>query len=482
MTRNPQGLMRKQVLHQIVLGGELSSRIEAATKALSREDVQRMLESISPKAGWTIAMATRFLHRISLRRSSSYKGFISQYSGVEERIAMLLKFGHLIKWPSIQNLSHCVTNTIQGTEHTTDVSKSHDIDAWCFGPLLPGPSSRWILMGALLAVNDEVKGYPELLTLDAKVENTGFQFHVSTYWYSGGIVGKVLAALSGVQEIAGWITACPPAFAGSKIKRVHVFCHEVQHRFSSLDVRNMIIRTAPLGSLTPDNILRTCRIGDYHMPESKAEPHGDIDFQELILTNRSDEEGHLCLQDFGFEDPYLHLAAVSFTIGSETVELGLKYNVSFISAYTCSNGPHPIHGPSYPYRIIDIHYLHNIEEWGHADANEHYSISADQKKGKPNKSAIQTPPERVLVIECCTADAHVLARAWCANLGLNAIVARSSTTCLACAIRAAYAAQVSVVIMAGYVDEVQSQEFDGTGTEPEQNTPTPEQPFPDREW
>ena len=44
-------------------------------------------------------------------------------------------------------------------------------------------------------------------------------------------------------------------------------------------------------------------------------------------------------------------------------------------------------------------------------------------------------------------DNEVFARAWCAHHGHSAIVANIKETCMSCAIREAYAACVSVVIL-----------------------------------
>ena len=43
-------------------------------------------------------------------------------------------------------------------------------------------------------------------------------------------------------------------------------------------------------------------------------------------------------------------------------------------------------------------------------------------------------------------DNEVFARAWCARWGCNAIIANLKDTCLACAIREAYAVDFAVVI------------------------------------
>ena len=54
----------------------------------------------------------------------------------------------------------------------------------------------------------------------------------------------------------------------------------------------------------------------------------------------------------------------------------------------------------------------------------------------------------VLAIEALgVSDNEVFARAWCAHHGHSAIVANIKETCMSCAIREAYAACVSVVIL-----------------------------------
>jgi hypothetical protein len=56
--------------------------------------------------------------------------------------------------------------------------------------------------------------------------------------------------------------------------------------------------------------------------------------------------------------------------------------------------------------------------------------------------------KKVLAIEALgVSDNEVFARAWCAHHGFSAVVANIKETCMACAIREAYAACVSVVIL-----------------------------------
>ena len=63
------------------------------------------------------------------------------------------------------------------------------------------------------------------------------------------------------------------------------------------------------------------------------------------------------------------------------------------------------------------------------------------------KSQPESLVSEVLVIEALgVSDNEVFARAWCAQWGCSAIIANLNDTCLACAIREAYAADIAVVI------------------------------------
>lgn len=57
-------------------------------------------------------------------------------------------------------------------------------------------------------------------------------------------------------------------------------------------------------------------------------------------------------------------------------------------------------------------------------------------------------PVWILDARCCR-DKEVFARAWCAAVGVNALIGRASRTCLACCVREARAVGVGVVIRVG---------------------------------
>ena len=122
----------------------------------------------------------------------------------------------------------------------------------------------------------------------------------------------------------------------------------------------------------------------------------------------------------------------------------------------------------YAYRAVKVdHGLTEICNW--ADRNRPRSDSFPTEMPSPARASTSThppPPDRsaasvleeVLVIEALgVSDNEVFARAWCAHWGVSAIVANIKETCMACAIREAYAACVSVVILTecGKDDEVE---------------------------
>ncbi len=61
----------------------------------------------------------------------------------------------------------------------------------------------------------------------------------------------------------------------------------------------------------------------------------------------------------------------------------------------------------------------------------------------------KTPaPESILVVEAYgVEDNEVLARAWASHVGFSAVVANGRETCMACAVRMAYAASVNMVVL-----------------------------------
>ncbi|KAI0025754.1 hypothetical protein F4780DRAFT_789283 [Xylariomycetidae sp. FL0641] len=142
--------------------------------------------------------------------------------------------------------------------------------------------------------------------------------------------------------------------------------------------------------------------------------------------------------------PKVFDASIRFAIDGVSWPLRLSYDVVFLHAWPCSEGPHPLFF-DYSYTAVKADEIIGIHDWGRAPQAERTGSA----NSTPTKGITQgDDEERVLVIEAFgVRDNEVLARAWCAHWGLNAVVADIGKTCTACAIREAYAATLTVVIL-----------------------------------
>lgn len=160
--------------------------------------------------------------------------------------------------------------------------------------------------------------------------------------------------------------------------------------------------------------------------------------------------------------PLLWDAAIIFACGGDSWPMRLKYDVDFVAAYPCHAGPHVLFY-DYAYQAVKVDGgLVDIHDWGPCarsatprDGNPDSRPSSAKTAPGPSSSALSNVNEpasahldKVLVIEALgVSDNEVFARAWCAHHGVSAVVANVRDTCMACAVREAYACCLSVVIL-----------------------------------
>jgi hypothetical protein len=185
----------------------------------------------------------------------------------------------------------------------------------------------------------------------------------------------------------------------------------------------------------------------------------DLDPDKIIDTIRIEKLALKPVLSSGTADvrdkdkPLTYDAAVQFAIDGQSWPLRLSYDVSFIAACPCARGPHPLFF-DYSYTAVKVDEILRIKDWGGLYGNVS-SIGASSSVGRtPSASGKfaneeeDDAREKVLVIEAFgVSDNEVLARAWCSHWGLSAVVADVDLTCMACAIREAYAACLNVVIL-----------------------------------
>ena len=148
------------------------------------------------------------------------------------------------------------------------------------------------------------------------------------------------------------------------------------------------------------------------------------------------------------DKPLTYDAAVQFAIDGQSWPLRLSYDVSFIAACPCARGPHPLFF-DYVYTAVKVDEILRIKDWGGLNGNVSSIGAASSSGGRTLvEEEEEDAREKVLAIEAFgVSDNEVLARAWCSHWGLSAVVADMDRTCMACAIREAYAACLNVVIL-----------------------------------
>jgi hypothetical protein len=159
----------------------------------------------------------------------------------------------------------------------------------------------------------------------------------------------------------------------------------------------------------------------------------------------------------------LYDASIIFAIAGESHPLRLRYDVSFVSAFPCRSSPHPLFW-DYKFAVASIEDGLDsaaVRAWLHRNAASGPDSRRPQPRHRSSGDVADTyrlgqdygrpafkDLEEVLVVEAYgVSDNEVFARSWCASRGLDALIANVKETCVACAVREAYAACLGVVIL-----------------------------------
>ncbi|KAH8194562.1 hypothetical protein TruAng_011272 [Truncatella angustata] len=422
----------QKFFHQLLLSLELELRVSARFR--SELEKEKLIGQIPSRIQWNLALARRWKEYVRVSEFGEVAEKVRLRFKLRKRQAKMLKrFAQMMKWPNLEETLHALKRSeVEG--NLLGIS-SHTM-AFFSGLVLPGSTFPFLLMNTLVDLDpDEVTD--DLALLTHLHPHCGFQYRKSyTYWSSACIVGKVLAPTC--LEVGGWIgPARPTADLGpSQIARIRA--RRPRQRITPEDVASMSERSDPLGP--PAEVFP---VGEYTLVTPDVDDFVDTVRIEL-LNFRSTLPSR---QDHG---PQWFDASMQFAIDGVSWPLRLNYDVSFINAWPCSSGPHPLFF-DYVYTSTRVDEVVNIRNWANPGSPGERSVSSTPVGGSnPAQPTVQDDDdqERVLVVEAFgVSDNEVLARAWCSHWGLSAVVAHIGKTCMACAIREAYAATLTVVIL-----------------------------------
>lgn len=443
---SPDQLKKQEFFHQLLLSVELHLRIQSRehTDKAKRKLIMQLPSIIS----WDLAVAQRWLENMSItktRTSSTQSTFSFELRSKKRQKEALKLFATTLKWPNMDEVDYVLDE--QDSEEKALEDRSADAMSWFSGIILPGRTLPWLIMNSLIDCDRDTGDALKYLT--HMQPSSGFQYRANTYWSSQCIVGKVLGAARGVNQIAGWIGPCiyTPDLKRTECVKVKQLA-SLDPKLDPSDVESMGERTNPLGPIEVNY-----PVDDYEVPMPDTDDVTDVIRIEKLGFQPLKEQPASSKRISGA--PLVFDAAIFFACGGESWPMKLRYDVDFINAFPCHQGPHVLFY-DFAYKPIKTDAgLVDIHDWGRQSGRISRPNSSRSSPGKKalaltngtTKSAHEQVT-KVLAIEALgVSDNEVFARAWCANHGHSAIVANIKETCMACAIREAYAACVSVVIL-----------------------------------
>ncbi|XXG97140.1 nuclear pore complex subunit [Hypoxylon texense] len=416
--------------YQLLLGLELELRINSRLHT----DVakERLMAQIPPKIQWNLALARRWRDFVRVERcGETVEDIKLRFKLKKRQVKMLKRFAQMMKWP---NLTETLAELRQRDAEGALITVSSHAMAFFSGLVLPGPTFPFLIMNSLIDIDPD-KATDNLALLTHLHPHCGFQYRNSyTYWTSSCIVGKVLAPTC--LEAAGWVGPALPTMDLGRSQIARIRCRKPrEHLLTPEDVTSMSDRSDPLG------------------PPAKVYPVSDYklltpDMDDEVDTVRIEQVNLKAIGDKQDSGPKWFDASIQFAIDGVSWPLRLSFDVSFINAWPCSDGPHPLFF-DYVYTARKADDVINILDWGKPSGRERSPLPTPVGGSKAVKPIVEgDDEERVLVIEAFgNSDNEVLARAWCSHWGFSAVVADVGKTCMACAIREAYAATLTVVIL-----------------------------------
>ncbi len=327
----PDQHKKQEFFHQLLLSVELYFRIHS--KDHTDKSKRKLIMQLSPVITWDLAVAQRWLENMEItksRISSTQSTFSFDLKSKGRQIEALRIFAATLKWPNMDEIDYVLEERDAKEKALED--RSADAMSWFSGIILPGRTLPWLIMNSLIDCDRDTGDSLKFLTHMQPA--SGFQYRANTYWSSQCIVGKVLGAARGVKQIAGWIGPC---IYTPDLKRTE--CVKIKQRESldpklvSRDVESMSERTNPLGP--PES---SYPVDDYEVPMPDTEDVTDLIRMEKLSFVQAKEQPGSTRHIVGA--PILFDAAIYFACGGESWPMNLKYDVDFINAFPCHQGPH----------------------------------------------------------------------------------------------------------------------------------------------
>lgn len=396
------------------------------------------------------------LHKELLDRDWNIAQKCLEFSSLvhERQTEGLLLFAERIKWPYINEVRNYVEDVYTDLRSGKIVLLHlHD---WLHGMSLPGRYFAFKVMSALILCTTSLA--EDLGT--AFYYECGLSLPQKSYWRARTVLGRVLGSLPGVISLNGWIGPCPtvefdpPLDAAAQKRPRHIRLkarrfspHEykpestngviiIGNEYSRHDAtqkragepvesylaemedpKQWIIPDAP-AQLTSTCTVKTIRLKTLPLDVNITKQLASKEISEADAERETEYRASIVFETIG-HDANLQPASVSYNLFTNPI---------FVTAPPCQPGPmgaHEVHA-----REIQ-RYKNSV--WTVVKLKDHIPEDGD--------------PMDVMVINATGKGEEVLARAWCAERGRNALIRRAGGPCYACAVKAASKAGLGLGVL-----------------------------------
>ena len=399
-------------MHQLLLGLELELRIHS--KQHRDWAKEKLMQQMPPSIKWTLALARRWKEFVRVEDFGMTSSKVKlRYKLKRRQVKLLKKFAQTMKWP---NLNKTLQVLKQRDDDLSLDTISSDAFAFFSGLVMPGPTFPFLIMNTLIDLDPD-PATDALALLSHMHPQCGFQYRNShTYWSASSIMGKVLAPTC--NAVAGWIGPCRPTNDLGRNQIARIRTKRPKQIMVPEDVECIEERSDALGPAAD-----VYPVSDYSL--TAEDVNGDM-YRYDVDVVRVEMVGFVPVErDGGFAAaesgaPGVFDAKIQFAIDGVSWPLSLAYDVSFVTAWPCTQGPHPLFF-DYAYQSIKVDEVIGVRDWG--------GLYGRQPTPPPHGEEDEIDDEKVLVVDARgVRDNEVLARAWCSHWGLSSIVADTSKT------------------------------------------------------
>ncbi|EFQ99010.1 hypothetical protein MGYG_02021 [Nannizzia gypsea CBS 118893] len=419
-------------------GEEYGSEISSTT--LVGDEHYAEVKTASSIFAGTIPIPSHGLINSGLSHSSNYdikqEYFHADSKVIDQQLSGLLAFAEHLEWEYLDETKEFAEQASWGYKSFFRVSGL--VTDWSYGLTLPGKWMSFKIMATLIYSSPSTRQLGPAQDYD-----DGVSLPTKSYFRLRTVMGRVLGCHPDCKSVCGWIGPCPPinfilsrpASASVEPKYIRVKAEKVPPlRYPPRTSGHAIDQTyyhyqfKSMGQQADE--VTSEYIKSIHDPNQWIAPQPPLQQSSVICMKsinleplHPEDMGQGIVEHTGYCKNLEYQASITFETDDSLLTYTLLTNPIFISLPACKLVPH---GEQHQVHFRELHRF-----------SRQHVYNVTRLKGYTSTFS-EDDAKNVMVINATgTGDAEMLARAWCAERGKNAVIRRPGGPCYTCAVRAA---------------------------------------------